>query len=94
MIIDSSMSAAPETIRPSAGTRPPGPDDHDVARPEVGRRDTTTDPSPSTRSASSGSSAASESSAEVVWASERISIQCPSSMITISSASSHQKSSS
>ena len=50
--------------------------------------------SPSTRSASSGSSAASESRAEVVWASDRISIQCPNSMITMSSASSHQKSSS
>ena len=48
----------------------------------------------STRSASSGSSAASESSADVVCASDRISIQWPSSMITISSASSHQKSSS
>ena len=43
------------------------------------------------RSASSGNSAASESSAEVVWASERISIQWPRSMMTISSASSHQK---
>ncbi len=49
--------------------------------------------SPTTRSASSGNSAASESSAEVVCANERISIQCPSSMITMSRASSHQKSS-
>ena len=93
VIIASSMLAEPCTMRPSAGTRPPG-------------RTTTTSPtlrsagatvtvlSPSTRSASSGSSAASESSAEVVWARERISSQCPSSMITISSESSHQKSSS
>ena len=43
---------------------------------------------------SSGSSAASESSAEVVWASERISTQWPSSMMTMSRASSHQNSSS
>ena len=50
--------------------------------------------SPSMRSASSGSSAARESSAEEVCARERISIQWPSSMITISSASSHQNSSS
>ena len=48
----------------------------------------------STRSASSGSSAARESSALEVWARERISIQCPSSMITMRRASSHQKSSS
>ena len=92
VIIDSSMLAAPLTTRPSAGTRPPG-------------RTTTTSPtcsslgaidlvsSPSTTSASSGSSAASESSAVVVCRSERISIQCPSSMITIRRASSHQKSS-
>ncbi len=92
--IDSSMSAEPSTISPSAGTLPPG-------------RTITTSPTASsdgatvsvvavaatTRSASSGSSAASESSAEVVCASDRISIQWPSSMITISSASSHQKSS-
>ena len=93
VIIDSSMLAEPCTIRPSAGTRPPG-------------RTTTTSPtsrsagatvtvvSPSTFSASSGRRAARESSADVVWARERISIQWPSSMITISSASSHQKSSS
>ena len=47
----------------------------------------------STRSAVSGSSAASESSADDVCASDRISIQWPSSMMTMSSASSHQKSS-
>ena len=88
--IDSSMLAEPAVIRPSAGIAAPG-------------RTMTTSPicrsagatfticSPSTRSASSGSSAAKESSAEVVWASERISIQCPSNMITTSSASSHQK---
>ena len=63
--IDSFISAAPSTISPSAGTLPPG-------------RTTTTSPTrrsdgatvtvafPSTRSASSGSRAASESSAELV----------------------------
>ncbi len=55
---------------------------------------TATTSSPSTRSASSGSRAASESSAEVVRASERISTQWPSSMMTMRSASSHQNSSS
>ena len=87
------MLAEPCTIRPSAGTRPPG-------------RTTTTSPtcssagatvtvvSPSTFSASSGRSAARESRAEVVWARDRISIQCPRSMMTTSSASSHQKSNS
>ncbi len=48
--------------------------------------------SPRTTSAVSGSSAARESSAFVVCASERISSQWPSSMITTSSASSHQNS--
>ncbi len=93
VIIDSSMLAEPCTIRPSAGIRPPG-------------RTTTTSPtcksegatvtvvSPSIFSASSGSNAARESNADVVCARERISIQCPSSMITMSRASSHQKSSS
>lgn len=50
--------------------------------------------SPSTFSASSGSRAASESRAEVVWAKERISIQWPSNMMTTNSASSHQNSNS
>ena len=93
VIIDSSMLAEPWTTRPSAGRDAPG-------------RTTTTSPrrsssglifstsAPTTRSASSGSSAARESNAELVCDSERISIQWPSSMITISSASSHQYSSS
>ena len=90
--IDSSTSAAPSAIWPSAGTPPPG---RTITMSPTRRSDgaTVTTSSPSMRSASSGSSAASESSADVVCASERISIQCPSSMITISSASSHQKSS-
>ena len=93
VIIDSSREAVPSTTRPSAGTEAPG-------------RTTTTSPtcsaegatrmvvSPSTFSVSSGRSPASESSAEVVCASDRISIQCPTSMMTMRSASSHQKSSS
>ena len=95
VIIDSSSSAVPSMITPSAGTLPPG-------------RTITTSPwtrsagatvsvcpppgSPTTRSASSGINDASESSADVVCAIERISIQCPSSMMTMRSASSHQKS--
>jgi hypothetical protein len=51
-------------------------------------------PASVSRSASSGSSAARASSAEEACAIERISIQWPSSMITMRSASSHQKSSS
>ncbi len=90
--IDSSSSASPSVILPSAGMLPPG-------------RTSTTSPttrsaggtfstaSPRTTSAVSGSSAARESSAFVVWARDRISSQWPSSMITISSASSHQNSS-
>ena len=93
VIIDSSTSAVPSTTWPSAGTRPPGRTTTTSPTPQVGRatgHDVRRRP---TRSASSGSSAASESSADVVCASERISIQWPSSMITIRSASSHQKSS-
>ncbi len=92
MTIDSLISAAPSTISPSAGTLPPG---RTITTSPTRSSDgaTVTMSSPSTRSASSGSSAASESSAELVCASDRISIQWPSSMMTISSASSHQKSS-
>ena len=91
VIIASSTWAAPSTMRPSAGTEAPGRTrTTSPTRSSPGAMVTTA--SPSTRSASSGSSAARESSAEVVCASERISIQCPSSMMTISSASSHQKS--
>ena len=91
--IDSFIAAVPSTISPSAGTLPPG---RTTTRSPTRSCDggTRTSSSPSTRSASSGSSAASESSAELVCASDRISIQWPSSMITISSDSSHQKSSS
>jgi len=90
--IDSSISARPSTTRPSVGTLPPG---RTTTTSPTRSSDgwTVTVPDPSTRSASSGSSAARESSAELVWARERISIQCPSSMITMSSASSHQNSS-
>ena len=93
VIIDSSMLAEPcgsgrrrgpgRRAGPRPGHRAAGRSVR-PARPRRRRR----------RSASSGSSAASESRAEVVWARDRISIQWPSSMITISSASSHQKSSS
>ena len=91
VIMDSSRSAVPATISPSAGTRPPGRTT--TTSPALSSAgDTFTVASPSTRSASSGSSAASESSADDDWASERISSQWPSSMMMISSASSHQKS--
>ncbi len=91
--IDSSTSACPSITRPSAGMLPPG---RTTTTSPTARSagDTVTMRSPSTRSASSGRRAASESSADVVAASERISIQCPSSMMTMRSASSHQNSSS
>ena len=93
VIIDSSTSARPSTMRPSAGTLPPG---RTTTTSPTTRSDgaTVTIRSPSTRSASSGRRAASESSADVVWASERISSQCPRSMMTIRRASSHQNSNS
>ncbi len=92
--MDSSISAAPSTMTPSAGTLPPG---RTITTSSTRSSDGATvsvllPASPTTRSASSGRSAANESSADVVCASDRISIQWPSSMITISSASSHQKS--
>ncbi len=89
--IDSSSSAWPATISPSAGTRAPG-------------RTSTTSPTSSsasgmrstvpswTRSASSGSSSASALTAPRAWPSAFISCQCPSSMITTSADSSHQNS--
>ena len=92
VIMDSSMLAAPSTIVPSAGTEAPGRT-MTVSPTASSDGSTVTISSPSTLSASSGRRAASESSAELVWASERISTQWPSSMITTSSASSHQKSS-
>ncbi len=92
MIIDSSMLALPSTIRPSAGTDPPGRT-RTTSPTTSSAGATVTTSSPTSFSAWSGSSAANESSADVVRASERISIQWPSSMITTSSASSHQKSS-
>ena len=103
VIIASSMLAVPDRIRPSAGIRPPGrTTTRSPTRSSAGATSSVpvcslpvcSLPGSRTRSASSGSSAANESNAEVVWARDRISIQWPSSMITISSASSHQKSSS
>ena len=94
VIIDSSTSAEPDATSPSAGTRPPGrTTTRSPTRRSVGATVVTV-PSSATRSASSGRSAASESSADAVCASERISSQWPSSMMTTRSASSHQTSSS
>ena len=96
VIMDSSMAAVPSTTSPSAGTRPPG---RTITTSPTRRSDGATVsvaevPSAAsvTRSASSGSSAASASSADDVAWIDRISIQWPSSMITIRRAISHQKS--
>lgn len=72
--IDSSMLAEPSTIRASAGTEAPG---RTMATSPTTRSAgaTVTTSSPSSFSALSGRRAARESSAEVVWARERISIQ-------------------
>lgn len=77
---------------PSAGTR--APERTSTRSPAASSpSETVSVPDSVTRSASSGSSAASASSAPEAWPSARISIQWPSSMMTTSSASSHQKSS-
>ena len=91
VIIDSSNAAEPVSIVPSAGTRPPGR----TNTRSPGRRSamaTSLVPAPSTRSAMSGSSAASASRALDACPMAFISCQCPSSITSISSTSSHQKS--
>ena len=91
VIIDSSNAAEPVSIVPSAGTRPPGR----TSTRSPGRRSamaTSLVPAPSTRSAMSGRSAASASRALDAWPIAFISCQCPSSITSISSTSSHQKS--
>ena len=102
VIIDSSIAAVPSITSPSAGTRPPGrtmttsptasSDGETVSVVDVPFAPSWVEPFETTRSASSGSSAASASSALEACMIERISIQWPSSMITMRSASSHQKS--
>ncbi len=77
-------------MRPSAGTEAPGRTTTTSPRTSSDGATVTTSP-PTTFSASSGSSAANESMAEVVCARDHISIQWPSSMMTTSRASSHQK---
>jgi hypothetical protein len=92
VIIDSSSSASPSTIAPSAGTRAPertrttSPTDRSAIATEV------TCPSRPTRSASSGSSSARAARAPWAWPMAFISCQWPNSMIVTSAASSHQKS--
>jgi len=89
--IDSSISARPSSIRPSAGIRAPGRTSTRSPRASapVG---TVSTPSAVTRSASSGSSSASAASAPRACPIAFISCQCPSSMIAISVASSHHSS--
>ena len=92
VIIDSSRSASPSTMRPSAGTRPPGRTStrSPTCSSPVGTGATV--PSSRTTSASSGSSAARAASAPWAWPMARISCQWPSSMMVTSRASSHQNS--
>ena len=93
VIIDSSNSAAPSRMVPSAGTRAPALTS--TTSPTTSSEVATVRVVPSmTFSASSGSRAASASSAEDAPPRARISSQWPSSMMVTSRASSHQKSSS
>jgi hypothetical protein len=91
VIIDSSSSAEPSTIRPSAGTR--APDRTSTTSPTRScATGTVSTPSSVTRSASSGSRAASAAKAPWACPIAFISCQCPSNMMVTSAASSHQKS--
>ena len=91
VIMDSSTAALPVWIVPSAGIRPP--ERTSTTSPTASSARLTVSVSvPRTRSAVSGSKAARASSALEAAPSARISSQWPRSMITISSASSHQKS--
>ena len=89
VIIDSSTSAVPSTMTPSAGTRAPGRTST-TSSTASSASGTSSVPSSVTRSAVSGSSSARALSAPCAWAIERISIQWPSSMMTMSVESSHQ----
>ncbi len=92
VIMDSSTSASPSTIAPSAGTREPertrtrSPTVSSATGTGVAR------PSAPMRSASSGSMAARAASAPCACPMAFISCQWPSSMIETSAPSSHQKS--
>src|SRR5699024_8065342 len=77
--MDSSMEALPSTIWPSAGTAAPGRT-MNTSPTTSSAGATVTISSPSTFSATSGSKAARESNAEVVWARDRISIQWPNNI--------------
>ncbi|MDI2023326.1 hypothetical protein PJL18_03874 [Paenarthrobacter nicotinovorans] len=91
VIIDSSNSARPSTMVPSAGIR--APDRTRTTSPCLSSdTGTVSTPASVTRSASSGRRAARASKAPCADPSALISIQWPSSMMATSNASSHQKS--
>ncbi len=89
VIIDSSTSADPSAMTPSAGIREPGRT-RTTSPTASAASGTDSVPSAVTRSAVSGSSSASAASAPRAWAIDRISSQWPSSMIVMRVASSHQ----
>ena len=91
VIIDSSTSALPSMTMPSAGTRVPGRTStmSPTCNSEIGTVSTS---APLTRSAVSGSRAASALSAPRAWEIARISSQWPRIIIVIRDASSHQTS--
>jgi len=93
VIRDSSTSAVPSNTIPSAGTRDPGRTRTTSATRNCARG-TLSMPDSVTRSALSGSNAASVSSAPWAWVTAFISSQCPRSMTLINVASSHQTSTS
>ena len=92
VIIDSSSSAVPSTISPSAGTRPPGRTSTTSPTRELGeRRPSTCDRRRSARPRRAAARPA-RPGRPWAWPIARISSQWPSSMIVTSGASSHQKS--
>ena len=91
VIMDSSNAAAPSVIVPSAGTLAPERT-NTMSSTANSAMETVVVSSSTIFSASSGRSSAKASRAEEAAPRARISIQCPSSMMTTSRASSHQKS--
>ena len=92
VIIASSTSVCPSVTSPSAGMLAPGRTRNRSAARSCATGTVSVRPPSRMRSAVSGSSRASSSSAPVAWRTLRISSQCPSSMIVISVASSQKKS--
>ena len=88
VIIDSLISLCPSRTTPSAGTLSPGRTSSRSPSRSAAAGTSSVAPLDMTRVAMSGSSLASSFKAPCAWPIERISNQCPSSMIVTSDASS------